>query len=173
MDNKDQRIPGADQMKTQPTEPAQAAAEGMLLHQQPQGMFVPFDSLRNATEFPRRGSDMSQCPSYIRSYFTAATTLFIYLSHRWLEPSTAPPHPDRPGQGSPKLKLVVEACNRLLSALPSGFTVALWMDWMSLNQDGNPTEELGDSLQSIIGEFLSITEHHRPFRSSTTRGGHM
>ena len=147
--------------------PSQAAAEGMLLRH-PEGMFVPLDELRNATEFPRR-DDASKSPSYIRSYFTAATTLFVYLSHRWLEPTT--PHPDHPDQGSPKLKLVVEACKRLLSAMPPGFTVALWMDWMSLNQDGNPTEELGDSLQSIIGEFLKTPLPC--LQPSTARGGQL
>ena len=117
---------------------------------QPEGMFAPLDGLRNLTEFPRRGNDSSRCPSYARSFFNAATTLFIFLSHRWLEPTE--PHPDHPGQGSPKLKLVIEACNKILHAMPSGFTIALWMDWMSLNQDGNPAEELGDSMQRLIGE---------------------
>ena len=140
-----QLIQTLDQKTQQPPE---ASPEANL--DRPEGMFVPLDGLRNVTEFPRRGNDSSRCPSYVRSFFTAATTLFVVVSHRWLEPTE--PHPDHPGQGSPKLKLVIEACNQLLHAMPSGFTIALWMDWMSLNQDGNPVEELGDSMQRLIGE---------------------
>eukprot|EP00873_Tetraselmis_striata_P037926 jgi/Tetstr1/458190/TSEL_044681.t1 len=116
-----------------------------------EGMFMPMEELDGMPQFPRRGA--SACSSRPYSSFDASKTLFIFLSHRWLRPSRDPQqaHPDLPDSGSPKLELVKLACGKLKHSLPPGFGVALWMDWMSLNQDGNPAEELGDRMRSLIG----------------------
>ena len=112
---------------------------------------MPLSALRTMKEFSRRGN--SACVAHPHSSFDANKTMFVFISHRWLSPSLVPTdaHPDLPGEGSPKLTLVVQACDHLTRSLPEGFETAVWMDWMSLNQDGNPAAELGDSMQGLIG----------------------
>jgi len=119
-----------------------------------EGKFVSLKQLCEEAKFSRHGNGF--CPSHPRSSFDGSVTLFVFLSHRWFEPHSDPTkaHPDHPTQGSPKLRLVLEACDRLLKAMPSDFEVAIWMDWMALNQDGNPAAELGDTMQSLIGGSL-------------------
>ena len=118
-----------------------------MAHEAP---FLPFGVLAKLNMFPRFGTPM--CQTRPRSSFDAARTLFVVLSHRWLSPSEDPQHshPDLPFNGSPKLKLLMELLTRIKLKLPPDFQIAVWMDWMCLEQSTDTASELGDTLHGII-----------------------
>ncbi|CAM9114779.1 unnamed protein product [Choristocarpus tenellus] len=59
-------------------------------------------------------------------------SLVIFISHRWLQPCSQPPHPDRDGE---KHGLICSGVEKLLQMLPQGVQAYLWVDFSCIDQD--------------------------------------
>uniref|UniRef100_A0A7S1FAG8 Heterokaryon incompatibility domain-containing protein n=1 Tax=Noctiluca scintillans TaxID=2966 RepID=A0A7S1FAG8_NOCSC len=122
--------------------------------------FVELGRLRTHGRMPRCGTGETfvhpkrgdQNANIFNSYqsFNRSSTCFVFVSQRWLSPGNGPEgHPDTVHDD--KFKLIVEACERLQVALLfEGWKVAIWMDYMCVDQDARPTWEFLQMLTSVM-----------------------
>lgn len=135
---------------------------------------MPLSELKKLSIFPRRGRvegfkhPVTGQPNnnVARPYssFNHKKTVFIFISHRWLRPGKGSMgHPD--SEGNPKLTLVIRACEKLQGSnapVPADFEVAVWLDFMCIDQDGAPASELEQLGELIQMCDLVLTPIHDP-----------
>ena len=124
--------------------------------------FLPLEVLIAYGMLPRFGSkagfvhpltgepNANLCRS--RESFDPKKTIFVFVSHRWLNPGNgAWGHPDDDQQR--KFTLIVAALEKLCGGsnapVPAGMEVAVWVDYCCIDQDGAPASEL-DNLGGLI-----------------------
>ena len=99
-----------------------------------------------------------------------AAVVKVFVSHRWLSPSSNPleAHPDSIGKGNPKHRLICGCIDRIVKAgwIRSNDMLEIvdWIDFSCIDQDShNPAEQLNGSMGRIIGSCdVMITPVHDP-----------
>jgi len=135
-----------------------------LLHRCSVLRFVALEDFEAVGTIPRFGSSKAFVHPVTKqrnknicmpfSHFHRDSTVFIFVSHRWLRPSSsADCHPD--DAANQKHTLICEACKRLRGsgetfAIPEHFRLAVWIDFSCVDQDGNPAQELDQHMAALI-----------------------
>eukprot|EP00037_Helgoeca_nana_P009754 m.85551 g.85551 ORF g.85551 m.85551 type:complete len:417 (-) comp19786_c0_seq1:243-1493(-) len=124
--------------------------------------FLPHSALVKQGGLPRCGSDVDFVHPITgelnanlcrpRGDFAEDSTVFIFVSHRWLQPARGPSgHPDDPAGSKYTLLLAAIASLATASITPSGLDVAVWIDFCCIDQDAAPASELASLGDLIAG----------------------
>lgn len=122
--------------------------------------FVDLECLRLEMSIPRCGTDrnfthaitgepnLNRCREF--ETFDRNTTCFVFVSHCWLRAgSSTDGHPDN--ADNHKMELIIDACDALKGhVIPEDFVVALWMDFMCIDQDNRPSSLFLQLLDGVM-----------------------
>lgn len=116
--------------------------------------FIDFERFKTLTEMPRFPENQDLCESM--ESIDRENSLVIFISHCWMRghPATpgydGRPHPDN--EDHDKFKLCLSGIEEIKSNFASGMRHCyIWLDFGCLNQDTDPTAEMGGRLNQVIG----------------------
>ncbi|CAM9139007.1 unnamed protein product [Discosporangium mesarthrocarpum] len=93
---------------------------------------LPFPAFKAAGAILRSNEAQEITVSYASLKLNRNQVVVIFLSHRWLQPRSNPPHPDK---DDVKHALVCAGVEKLLQGLPQGVQAYLWVDYSCIDQD--------------------------------------